>query len=178
MKAPLVMTSPSVMGVFYAHIMEHIALKARNDVDTEIRDLLDIAQQKAASSGNPMAVQGAIMQAQQQMQDPAQIEPLVAMRQKQIMDEVLAKMLPQGNDPMADPLVQIRMQELALKKQGEDRKAQTESEKLSVETAALRQRAVTDAARMDLQEQIASDRTDVNRERIEVQRQAMTRRGG
>ena len=31
---------------------------------------------------------------------------------------------------------------------------------------------------MDLQEQIASDRTDVNRERIEVQRQAMTRRGG
>jgi hypothetical protein len=112
------------------------------------------------------------------MQDPAQIEPLVAMRQKQILDEVLAKMLPQGEDPMTDPLVQIRMQELALKKQGEDRKAQTDAEKLSVETEALRQRAVTDAARMDLQEQIASDRTDVNRERIEVQRQAMTRRGG
>jgi len=178
MKAPLVMTSPTVMGVFYAHIMEHVALKARNDVDTEIRDLLDIAQKKAASSGNPTAIQGAIMQAQQQMQNPAQIEPLVAMRQKQILDEVLAKMLPQGEDPMTDPLVQIRMQELALKKQGEDRKAQTDAEKLSVETEALRQRAVTDAARMDLQEQIASDRTDVNRERIEVQRQAMTRRGG
>ena len=177
MKAPLVMTSPSVMGVFYAHIMEHIALKARNDVDKEIKDLLEVAQQKAASEGNPMAIQSAIMQAQQQMQDPAQIEPLVAMRQKQIMDDVLAKMLPQGNDPMADPLVQIRMQELMLKKQGEERKAQTESEKLSVETAALRQRAVTDAARMDLQEQIASDRTDVNRERIEVQREAMQRRG-
>ena len=177
MKAPLVMTSPSVMGVFYAHIMEHIALKARNDVDKEIKDLIEVAQQKAASEGNPMAIQSAIMQAQQQMQDPAQIEPLVAMRQKQIMDDVLAKMLPQGNDPMADPLVQIRMQELMLKKQGEERKAQTESEKLSVETAALRQRAVTDAARMDLQEQIASDRTDVNRERIEVQREAMQRRG-
>jgi len=177
MKAPLVMTSPSVMGVFYAHIMEHIALKARNDVDKEIKDLIEVAQKKAASEGNPMAIQSAIMQAQQQMQDPAQIEPLVAMRQKQIMDDVLAKMLPQGNDPMADPLVQIRMQELMLKKQGEERKAQTESEKLSVETAALRQRAVTDAARMDLQEQIASDRTDVNRERIEVQREAMQRRG-
>ena len=177
MKAPLVMTSPSVMGVFYAHIMEHIALKARNDVDKEIKDLLEVAQQKAASEGNPMAIQSAIMQAQQQMQDPAQIEPLVAMRQKQIMDDVLAKMLPQGNDPMADPLVQIRMQELMLKKQGEERKAQTEAEKLSVEAAALRQRAITDTARMDLQEQIASDRTDVNRERIEVQRQAMQRRG-
>ena len=177
MKAPLVMTSPSVMGVFYAHIMEHIALKARNDVDTEIKDLIEVAQKKAASEGNPMAIQSAIMQAQQQMQDPAQIEPLVAMRQKQIMDEVLAKMLPQGNDPMADPLVQIRMQELMLKKQGEERKAQTDAEKLSVEAAALRQRAITDTARMDLQEQIASDRTDVNRERIEVQRQAMQRRG-
>ena len=177
MKAPLVMTSPSVMGVFYAHIMEHIALKARNDVDTEIKDLIEVAQKKAASEGNPMAIQSAIMQAQQQMQDPAQIEPLVAMRQKQIMDEVLAKMLPQGNDPMADPLVQIRMQELMLKKQGEERKAQTDAEKLSVEAAALRQRAITDTARMDLQEQIASDRTEVNRERIEVQRQAMQRRG-
>lgn len=177
MKAPLVMTSPSVMGVFYAHIMEHIALKARNDVDKEIKDLIETAQQKAASEGNPMAIQSAIMQAQQQMQDPAQIEPLVAMRQKQIMDDVLAKMLPQGNDPMADPLVQIRMQELMLKKQGEERKAQTDAEKLSIEAAALRQRAITDTARMDLQEQIASDRTDVNRERIEVQRQAMQRRG-
>ena len=177
MKAPLVMTSPSVMGVFYAHIMEHVALKARNDVDKEIKDLIETAQQKAASEGNPMAIQSAIMQAQQQMQDPAQIEPLVAMRQKQIMDEVLAKMIPQGNDPMADPLVQIRMQELMIKKQGEERKAQTDSEKLSVEAAALRQRAITDTARMDLQEQIASDRTDVNRERIEVQRQAMQRRG-
>jgi len=36
----------------------------------------------------------------------------------------------------------------------------------------IEQRAVTDAARLELQEQIADDRSDVNRERIDVQRQA------
>ena len=37
----------------------------------------------------------------------------------------------------------------------------------------VEQRAVTDSARLELQEQIADDRSDVNRERIDVQRQAM-----
>ena len=154
-------------------------MKARNEVDKELNDILQMGQQKAAQGGeNSVMLQAAIMQAQQQMQDPAQIEPLVAMRQKQIFDEILVKMLPQANDPMADPLVQIRMQELMLKKQGEERKAQTDSAKLSVEAAGLRQRAMTDTARMDLQEQIADDRTEVNRERIDVQRQAMNNRRG
>jgi len=40
----------------------------------------------------------------------------------------------------------------------------------------VEQRAVTDAARLELQEQIADDRTDVNRERIDVQRQAVEQR--
>jgi len=38
------------------------------------------------------------------------------------------------------------------------------------------QQAVTDSARIELQEQIADERADVNRERIDVQRQAMMRR--
>ena len=40
----------------------------------------------------------------------------------------------------------------------------------------IEQRAVTDAARLELQEQIADDRTDVNRERIDAQRQAAEQR--
>jgi hypothetical protein len=38
--------------------------------------------------------------------------------------------------------------------------------------ANQKQRAVTDAARLDLQEQIADERNEVNRERIDVQRRA------
>ena len=43
---------------------------------------------------------------------------------------------------------------------------------LMMDTASQRQKAVTDSARLDLQEQIAEDRTDVNRERIAVQQRA------
>ena len=35
-KTPLVMTSPQVMGTFYAHIMEHVSQKARQMVTNEI----------------------------------------------------------------------------------------------------------------------------------------------
>jgi hypothetical protein len=177
MKTPLVATSPSAMGVFYAHILEHIALKARNDVQNQIMQLLETAQAKAASgSANPQMVQRAMMEIQQGMQDPAQIEQLVAIRQKELMDELLPQIAPQGPDPMADPLVMIRMRELELKNKAEERKTEMEKAQLLLDVANQKQRATTDAARLELQEQIADERNDVNRERIEVQRQASAAR--
>jgi len=41
----------------------------------------------------------------------------------------------------------------------------------------MQQRAATDAARIESQEDIAQNRNEVNRERIDVQRQAAQRRG-
>ena len=41
----------------------------------------------------------------------------------------------------------------------------------------MEQRAATDAARIESQEEIAQNRNAVNRERIDVQRQAAQRRG-
>jgi len=41
-----------------------------------------------------------------------------------------------------------------------------------MEAAKMQQRAATDAARIESQEDIAEDRAAVNRERIEVQRQS------
>ena len=45
-----------------------------------------------------------------------------------------------------------------------------------LELQKIQQRAATDAARIEIQEDIAQNRNDVNRERIDVQRQAMERR--
>jgi len=125
MKAPLVMTSPQVMGTFYAHIMEHVSQKAR----------------------------------------------------QMVMAEVLPGLLPTGNDPMADPLVQIRMQELALKEKDLQRKVEDDQGDMLMELQKMQQRAATDAARIESQEDIAQNRNEVNRERIDVQRQAAQRRG-
>ena len=41
----------------------------------------------------------------------------------------------------------------------------------------MEQQATTDSARLELQEQIADERNEVNRERIDVQRDAVARRG-
>jgi hypothetical protein len=174
MKTPLVMTSPQVMGVFYSHVLEHVSQKARKAVMDEIQGVIEQAQTQAAAGAlDPMAVQQQIMQVQQSMQDPAQMEKLIAMQIETIMKEIIPQMMPQGNDPMSDPLVQIRMQELALKQQDQQRKAAEDEVQLNLERMKLQQRSASDAARIESQEEIAAQRDATNRERIDVQRQKM-----
>jgi hypothetical protein len=172
MKTPLVMTSPQVMGTFYAHIMEHVSQKARQMVMQEIQGLISQLQMLAQTGGvDPAAAQAQIMEIQTQMQNPAEIEKLVSMQQQQLMAQVLGQLVPAGQDPMSDPLVQIRMQELAIKQQDLQRKQTEDQAQIAMEAAKMQQRAATDAARIESQEDIAEDRNTVNRERIEVQRQ-------
>ena len=177
MKAPLVMTSPQVMGTFYAHIMEHVSQKARQMVMAEIEQIINQAQLAAQGGAiDPMAAQQQIMKVQQDMQDPAQMEQLISMQMEKLMAEVLPGLLPTGEDPMADPLVQIRMQELALKEKDLQRKTEEDQGDMLLELQKMQQRAATDAARIESQEEIAQNRNEVNRERIDVQRQAAERR--
>ncbi len=177
MKTPLVMTSPQVMGTFYAHLQEHIAMKARQLVMAEIQGLISQVQLNAQMGAvDPQAAQQKIMEVQQEMQNPAEVEKLVALQEMQIMQQTLAEITPQGQDPMSDPLVQIRMQELALKQQSEQRKSQMDEADVMMNAAKMQQQAATDAARIESQEEIAGNRNEVNRERIDVQREAMLRR--
>ena len=48
---------------------------------------------------------------------------------------------------------------------------------LDLDRQKLQQKAMTDAARIELQEEIADDRADVNRERIQTQRELALRNG-
>jgi len=177
MKTPLVMTSPQVMGTFYAHVMEHVSQKARQMVMNEIQQIISQAQLAAQGGAiDPQAAQMQIAEVQKNMQDPGQMEQLVSMQMEKIMAEILPQLMPTGNDPMNDPLVQIRMQELALKQQDLQRKTEEDQNQMVMEMRKMQQRAATDSARIESQEDIAENRNDVNRERIDVQRQAMERR--
>ena len=135
--------------------------------------------QLAAQSGaiDPQAAQQQIMEVQQNMQDPAQMEQLISLQMEKVLAEILPQLMPTGNDPMNDPLVQIRMQELALKQQDLQRKTEDDQGNMLLELQKMQQRAATDAARMESQEEIAENRNEVNRERIQVQREAAARRG-
>jgi hypothetical protein len=169
MKTPLVMTSPQVMGIFYSHIMEHVSQKARKMVMQELEGLIELATQ---SNADPQLVQENVQKLQVQMQDPEQIEKLISIQQEKILQELMPQLTPPPNDPMSDPLVQIRMKELSVREQDLARKVQEDQNDLGVELARLQQRSVSDAARIESQEEIADNRNQVNRERIDVQRQA------
>tara|TARA_R100000455_G_C6131034_1_gene28222 strand:- start:51 stop:506 length:456 start_codon:yes stop_codon:yes gene_type:complete len=148
--------------------MEHISQKARKMVMAELQELI----QTALQSDNSEAMQRHIMELQTKMQDPLQMEKLITMKQEGILQDIMPQLVPPPNDPMSDPLVQIRMQELALKQQDLVRKTQEDQNDLNLEMAKMQQRAVTDSARIESQEEIAANRNEVNRERIDVQRQA------
>ena len=171
MQTPLVMTSPQVMGTFYAHIMEHVSQKARQMVMKQIADIIAQAQLAAQSGAiDPVMAQQQIMQVQMSMQDPAQMEKLVSMQMQQIMMEIMPQLMPSGNDPMNDPLVQIRMQELGLKQQDLQRKAAEDQAQNQLEIMRMQQSAAQTAARIESQEDIADKRNAVNMTRINVQR--------
>ena len=176
MKTPIVMTSPQVTGTLMGHLQEHISKKAREMVMTQIKGLIAQVQMMAQSGEvDPQTAQQQIMEVQQQMQNPEEIEKMVALQELQLMNELMPKITPQGQDPMQDPLVQIRMQELGVKQQDLQRKSIDDAAQIQLEMNKMQQRAATDAARIESIEDIAAQRDDTNQDRIDVQRQKMMR---
>jgi len=177
LQLPLVQSSPPIMGVLYSHIMEHISLLSREQVVTEINGLISQTQMMVqAGALDPMQAQQQIMRVQQQMQDPAELEKMIALQQLSLVQKIMARMMPPPQDPMQDPLVQIRMKEVDLKQQDIMRKAQADVEDNRMEDKRIQQQALATVARIESQEQIADDRNAVNRERINMQRQNMQMR--
>ena len=178
MKTSLVMTSPQVMATLQAHILEHVSQKARQMVIKEIEDAINQATLAVqAGAIDPMIAQQQIMEVQTQAQNPAEMEIMVSIKEQELLTDLMQEIMPPAQDPMSDPLVQIRMQELALKQEELQRKTQMDQAELSLEGAKMQQQSAAAAARIESQEQIADERNEVNRERIDVQRQAAQRRG-
>jgi|GEM_PF-5925652 len=110
------------------------------------------------------------MQAQMQgvpfQMAPEDIEDAVAQLEAQLNAQMLQALMPQGDQQ--DPLVAIRQQELAIKAMESERKAEKDEIDAQLEQQKLMQKAATDAARIESQEDIANQRAAVNMERIRV----------
>ena len=158
MQLPIVQASPQAYGMFLGHVQEHIAFKARNLIQEQVQQ----AQMQAQMQGMPLQM------------TPQDVEDAVAQLESQLTTQVLQSLMPQGDQQ--DPLVAIRQQELAIKAMDSERKAQRDQEDLELERQKLMQRAATDAARIESQEEIAEQRAAVNMERINLQRQNMQRK--
>jgi hypothetical protein len=186
--------TPPVLAALFSHVLQHVHMKARTMVQQEIEQM-QMQQQQQMEQGmaqmQALAQTGAIrpeiaqqqiqqmqMQGQQQGQmPPDQFEARVAQLETELLQQVMPLLTNKGADgEEQDPLVTIRMQELAIKQMEAEQKSQMEQAKLQLDQMKLQQQATTDSARLELQEQIADERSDVNRERIDVQRQAMEQR--
>lgn len=169
-KLPYVQAIPHAMSALLAHIMEHVAMLAREQMIQQAQELIQQVQLAVQTGAIPaQQAQQQIQQAQAALQDPKHAADYAALLQQQILAKLLPEFMPPAPDPMADPLVQIRNAELNLKQQEVVRDGQIDLAKLELDKEKLTQKAAGEAARLELQEEIADDRNDVNRERIAAQ---------
>ena len=150
MQLPLVQASPQAYGMFLGHLQEHVAFKARELIQEQVQQ----AQMQAQMQGVPFQMA------------PEDIEDAVAQLEAQLNAQMLQALMPQGDQQ--DPLVAIRQQELAIKAMESERKAEKDEIDAQLEQQKLMQKAATDAARIESQEDIANQRAAVNMERIRV----------
>lgn len=178
-KLPLVQAMPHAVTGLLAHIMEHIALLARQQMMEQSQELIQQVQMAVQTGAiAPDQAQQQIAQTQMALQDPKHSADYAALLQKQLLEKLLPEIMPPAPDPMADPLVQIRNSELQLKQQEIQQDGQIDQAKLQIDQAKLQQKAASEAARLELQEDIADDRNDVNRERIANQAAMAAQRKG
>jgi hypothetical protein len=176
-KLPLVQATPHAVMALVSHIMEHVALLARQQMLQQAQELISQVQIAAQTGAiDPQQAQAQIMQAQAAIQDPKHSADYAALLQRQILEQLLPELTPPAPDPMADPLVQIRNAELQIKQQQVMSDAQIDQAKLALDQAKLQEKAAGEAARLELQEEIADDRNTVNRERIAAQMQMAAQR--
>jgi hypothetical protein len=178
----MVSMTPMLVGVISAHIFQHLSLKAREMVEAELAQLKQQqgaemgAQLGLAAQNGEIALPDALQQIGQISAMPPQFTPdQVEARVAQVLAELMTELGPRLSPPQGDgqdPLVMIRMQELALKDKDQTQRQEIDQQKLSLENQKILQRANSDAARIDVQEQIAVARTQVARERIADQRSA------
>lgn len=180
MKMGIVSMTPLLTGIVSAHIFQHLSLKAREMVEAEVMQLRQQAgaqmgaQIGLAAQNGQIPLPDALQQIGQLAAMPQQFTPeQVEARVAQVLAELAAEIMPQLSPQTQenDPLVMIRMQELALKDKELGQRKEADDKKLAIENKKILQRSVSDAARIEVQEQVSDDRVQVARERIAAQSQ-------
>ena len=148
----LVKNNPQTMMILQSHIMEHVSLQAREEVEQEMAKEFEALQAQAGGELPP--------EQQNEMQELVEskiAERIVEMTEKMVTEEQEV-MSEQGEDP----LVQLKQQEINLKAQDLQRKATADEGKMMLDQAKLSQNEQLAEAKIDSQEDIAQLRANVN----------------
>ena len=160
--SPMVGQIPQAAMALQKHILEHVRLKAEEDVEAELFKTYGKDPDKMISE--------------------IQREGMVAMKVAQYMQEVrqLQEQL-SGGGQQVDPVVQLKEKELEMRAQKDQMDAQIDQQKLQLDQQRIQSNLQANDARLDSQEAIAMERANVARERAglmdeqEVRRQQAAR---
>ena len=160
MSSVLVKTNPAVMSLLQAHITEHVGYMARAMVQEEMQPEMDQLMQQYGGQ-LPQEVQAQI---------EMQMESAVAIKIAEIIEQMVAEE-PEMFDQMGDdPLVQLKQQEIDIKKNEAELKAQQMGEKQALEEKKMAQKEGLDREKMQSQEDIAQLKANVALDKAEGDR--------
>ena len=150
--------NPQGYVMLQAHLQEHISMLARDQVNAFFQRALQ----------ETMAAEGIMPQI-----DPATVEAAIAEQIIEISNDVMGMVQPAQQE---DPLVGIRQQELMNDSMELQRKIENDKMSFQIDREKLQQSFDLAKERINLQKEIADDRSDVNLYRINSQ-VAMANRG-
>jgi hypothetical protein len=158
MSSFLVANNPPTMGLLQAHISQHIALMAREEIEAKNAQVI---QEQAMKFGGQIPPELA-----QQFQQ--QNEREIAERITEITNEMVAEEQEMMNMDKKDPLIDLKQQELNLRAQQlqqdralSEKRLDLDTEKLNFEGQKLRQKDEIDKERIQSQEDMADLRAEV-----------------
>ena len=153
MNSSVVKASPLVMANLQAHIMQHISLKAQEEIQQEV-----MAQMQQLPP-----------EQQQMMQQQMMIEmqSRVAERESELIAEFVAEYEALLKDSGGDPLLDFKREELEVKQQDMMRKAQEANERLGLEKKRIDDKKDVDRAKIDQQKDAVAIRSAIATEKLE-----------
>ena len=152
MSSMLVRANPQATIILQAHVMEHISLLAREEVEAQMQEVI---QQEAQRYGGQIPPE-------LQMQFQKQLEVQVADKISDFISEMFIEEQEAMEGQGQDPLIGLKQQELQLRAQDIQRKAENDSQKLELDAAKLDQQAKIAQDKIDSNEDIAQLRANVN----------------
>jgi hypothetical protein len=160
MSSFLVKNNMQTLMLLESHVMEHVSLQAREEVEEENREAIE--QQSAQYGGQlPQEIQ---------MQFQEIIEARTAEKIVEMTEEMIAEEQEYLESENADPLIDLKQQEINIKAMENERKKNYDEVRLGLDQAKLQQTADLTQDKIDSQEDIAQLRANVNLEKANTPR--------
>jgi hypothetical protein len=152
MSSMLVRSNPQATVLLQAHVMEHVSLLARQMVEMENAEQI---QAEAAKFGGKLPPE---LQAQFQ----EEMERQISLRATEFIEEMFVEEQQAMSGQGQDPLVGLKQQELQIKAQDIQRKAQNDAARIDIDMQKMQQTEDLTKEKIQSNEDIAQLRANVN----------------